>query len=275
MDTFARDGLTFDVVDSGPADGDVVVLLHGFPQTATSWSAVSEILNANGFRTLAPTQRGYSPRARPRGRLRYRTSTLAGDVVALNETLGGRQVHVVGHDWGAIVAWSLAASRPDLVRTLTTVSVPHPRAFLRSLLRSRQLLRSWYILFFQLPWLPEFVISRAGDALPAALARTGMTADEAAVVRREVIDSGALTYALNWYRALVLDGVGPTRRTVSVPTTHVWSSGDTALDRCGAELCHEHVTADFRLEVLDGASHWIPDQHPVELAGIVLERIGR
>lgn len=274
MDTFSRSGLTFDVIDSGPADGDPVILLHGFPQTATSWSAVSDVLTAQGFRTIAPSQRGYSPSARPRGRRHYRTSELTADIVALIEQVGRGPVHIVGHDWGALVAWSVAARHPDLVRSLTTVSVPHPGAFLRSMTQSRQALMSWYIYFFQLPWLPEAVITKIRSVLPTALGRTGMTSDEIAVVRREIIDGGALTGGLNWYRAMLLDGPSGLSRKVSAPTTHVWSSGDTALARRGAELTHRYVTGEFRLEIMEGVSHWIPDQRPAELAAIILDRIG-
>ncbi|WP_420039422.1 alpha/beta fold hydrolase [Gordonia sp. MP11Mi] len=273
MDTFTRCGLTFDVIDSGPADGDPVILLHGFPQTASSWSQVSELLTAQGFRTIAPTQRGYSPRARPRGRWHYRTSELTADIVALVEQIGRGPVHVVGHDWGALVAWSLAMNRPDLVRSLTSVSVPHPGAFIRSMTRSRQALMSWYMYFFQIPWLPELVITRIRSVLPTGLQRTGMSLDEVAVVQREIVDGSSLTGGLNWYRAMLLDGPGALKRTVSAPTTHVWSSGDTALARSGAELAHEYVTGDFRLEIIDGASHWLPDQRPAELATIILDRI--
>ncbi|MCF8589409.1 alpha/beta fold hydrolase [Gordonia sp. HY285] len=278
MDTFTRNGLTFDVTDSGPADGEPVILLHGFPQTASSWSQVSELLTAQGFRTIAPTQRGYSPGARPRGRWHYRTSELTADIVALIEQTGRGPVHVVGHDWGALVAWSLAMNRPDLVRSLTSVSVPHPGAFLRSMTRSRQALMSWYMYFFQVPWLPELVITRIRSVLPTALRRTGMSLDEVAVVQREIIDdpkltAGALTGGLNWYRAMLLDGPTGLTRTVSAPTTHVWSSGDSALARRGAELAHEYVTGDFRLEIIDGASHWLPDQRPADLAAIILDRI--
>lgn len=274
MDTFSRDGLTFDVIDSGPSDGEPIVLLHGFPQTASSWSQVSELLTAQGFRTIAPNQRGYSPGARPRGRRHYRTTELTADIAALIEQLDRGPVHIVGHDWGAVVAWSLASRRPEIVRSLTTVSVPHPGAFARSMTRSRQPLMSWYMYFFALPWLPELAITRARSVLPAVLQRTGMTLDEARVVQREVIDSGGLTGALNWYRAMLLDGPGGLSSKVSAPTTHVWSSGDTALARCGAELTHEYVTGDFRLEIIDGASHWLPDQRPAELASFILDRIG-
>src|SRR5690606_26265127 len=139
-----NDGFTFDVIDGGPVDGDVIVLLHGFPQTATSWSKVAPLLHEAGYRSLAPHQRGYSPGARPSGRRAYSVDRLVADVAALVDTVGG-PVHLVGHDWGAIVAWAVAVERPELLRTLTTVSVPHPMAFLRSMARSTQLLHSYYM----------------------------------------------------------------------------------------------------------------------------------
>lgn len=151
LTSFGRDGLVFDVVDRGPLDGEVVVLLHGFPQRASSWDLLAPLLHASGYRTLAPDQRGYSPRARPRGRFSYRMSQLTKDVVALIEAAEpGHKVHVVGHDWGAAVAWTVAAARPDAVATLTALSVPHPAAFMRALFTSRQFLLSWYMYVFQL-----------------------------------------------------------------------------------------------------------------------------
>ncbi|WP_246076560.1 alpha/beta fold hydrolase [Amycolatopsis cihanbeyliensis] len=158
-------------------------------------------LHREGFRTLTPDQRGYSPRARPRGRWAYRNSALVEDVVALLTEVG-RPVHLVGHDWGAAVAWSLAAARPDLVRTLTTVSVPHPGAFLRSMLTSNQAARSWYMFVFQIPVLPELILRRSARLTSAVFSRAGMTPSQTAVSRREVIDTEALTGALNWYRGM-------------------------------------------------------------------------
>ncbi|MEU0498468.1 alpha/beta fold hydrolase [Mycobacterium sp. NPDC006124] len=266
---FANDGLTFTVDDEGPLDGAVVVLLHGFPQTSTSWRAVCERLHARGYRTLTFDQRGYAPTARPRGRRAYRMSRLVSDVAALIGATGG-PVHLVGHDWGAGVAWSTAAARPDLVRTLTAVSVPHPRAFLGSMLISSQILRSYYIGLFQLPWLPEFACRR-----PALLARmlggTGMTPEQIATVRTEIVDGGALTTSLNWYRAMPL--AGPRYlRTVSMPTTYVWTTGDTALGRRGATMCARHVSGPYRLEVADG-SHWMPEEQPDLLTDLIVDRV--
>lgn len=270
ISTHLHDGLRFDVSDEGPENGEVVLLLHGFPQTSSCWDAVVPLLNAQGYRTIALDQRGYSPGARPRGRWSYRTDLLVADVVSLIERVG-TPVHLVGHDWGAVVSWGVSVARPDLVRTHTSVSVPHPAAFVKSFLTSRQLLRSWYILFFQLPLLPELVITRVPGLFARLLAGSGMDAELFDRVRAEVVESGALSPAIGYYRGLLLSP-GAARGRCRVPTTHVWSSGDSALDRAGAELCGDYVRAPYRLEVLEGASHWIPDQEPERLARIIGER---
>ncbi|MFE9788521.1 alpha/beta fold hydrolase [Nocardia salmonicida] len=270
--TFTRAGLEFDVVDSGPPDGPVIVALHGFPQTATSLQPLAALLNARGYRTIVPNQRGYSPGARPAGRMAYRVQELVDDVVALIDDIDRGPVHLVGHDWGAMVAWSVAAARPELVRTLVTVSVPHPGAFTRSMISSDQLLRSYYMALFQLPVLPERFIRARPAVFDQILARSGMSADAIARVHTEIIDSGALTTALNWYRALAITTPRAVTARVSVPVTHVWSTGDVGLTRRGAELTGAFVTGDYRLAVLDG-SHWLPEERPDELAALVIDRI--
>lgn len=270
--TYTNDGLTFDVLDEGPLEGTPVVLLHGFPQTATSWARLAPHLHDRGYRTIAPDQRGYSPGARPDGRRSYRLSALVGDTVALVDAIGSGPVHLVGHDWGAAVAWATAATEPSSVQTLTSVSVPHPMAFLRSMLRSTQLFRSYYMAVFQLPTVPERLMSRP-KFLERALASSGMDDAQITRVKAEVVDSGALTYALNWYRAVPLGDPRSVGGKVAAPTTHVWSSDDIALVRKGADLTSDYVTGPYRLEVLDG-SHWIPEERPADLAAIIATRIG-
>ncbi|KZB85922.1 alpha/beta fold hydrolase [Amycolatopsis regifaucium] len=267
--SFDHDGLIFDVRDTGPLDGAVVVLLHGFPQTSTSWARTAALLNERGYRTIAPDQRGYSPRARPRGRFAYRSSRLVADTVALIRAIGAGPVHLVGHDWGANVAWTTAAQRPDLVRSLTTVSVPHSTAFLRAMLTSDQLIRSYYMFFFQLPWLPELAIRLQSRVLDRTLAKTGMTADQIDRVHQEILVGGALTGGLNWYRAMFLQPPTSLPTRVSVPTTHVWSDGDTALSRRGAELAGQYVDGRYRLEILTGVSHWVPEEAAATLAALI------
>lgn len=271
----ARAGLVLDVHDEGPIDGDVVVLLHGFPERATCWRSVAPLLHAQGYRTLAMDQRGYAPRARPRRRRDYRITELSDDVAALVTAAGaGSPVHVVGHDWGAVVAWALALRQPGLVRTLTAVSVPHPTAFLRSMRSSDQLLRSWYMLSFQLPRLAELSARRPGSVFDRSLARAGMTPDEIARCRAEVVDDGALPGGLGWYRALPFLDRSLVGAHVTVPTTLLWSDGDVALGRKGAELTERYVDAPYRFVVLHGVTHWIPTQAPEACAEAILDRVG-
>jgi pimeloyl-ACP methyl ester carboxylesterase len=269
--TFAHDSLVFDVLDDGPLDGAAVVLLHGFPERASHWHDVSAILHTHGLRTLAPDQRGYSPGARPRGRLAYRISRLVADTRALIETYG-EPVHLVGHDWGAAVAWATAAAHPDVVRTLTTVSVPHPAAFTRSLTSSDQARRSWYMLAFQPPHVAELLARTRPEAIARFLRRAGMSEEEVERCRREIVEYGALPGALGWYRALPFS-VGSSTGRVRVPTTHVWSDRDSALARRGAELTEEFVRAPYELRVLHDVDHWIPTHAPDQLADAVLSRI--
>jgi pimeloyl-ACP methyl ester carboxylesterase len=268
--TYANDSLTFDVLDDGPVDGSAVVLLHGFPERASHWAATSEILHRHGLRTLAPDQRGYSPGARPRGRWHYRMRSLVSDVVALVEAYG-EPVHLVGHDWGAAVAWATSAAYPDAVRTLTAVSVPHPAAFARALVSSDQARRSWYVVAFQPPALVE-LLAQHTDRLDRLLRAGGMTEAEVARFRREIVEYGALPGALGWYRALPFS-VGSTTGPIRVPTTLVWSDRDPAVSRRGAELTGAHVHAAYELRVLQGVSHWIPTQAPAALADAIVARI--
>jgi pimeloyl-ACP methyl ester carboxylesterase len=262
--SFTRDGLVFDVRDAGPVDGTPVVLLHGFPQDSRCWDAVSPLLHARGYRTIAPDQRGYSPGARPGPRRAYRASELTGDIAELIAVAGLGPVHLVGHDWGAAVAWGMAAQRPDLLRSLTALSVPHPAAFTRALFTSAQALRSWYILFFQLPWLPEQQIS-SGKAWESALRSTGMSPKAAARDAGLMRDRDTARSALNWYRAIMFSRPDPLPAKITVPTLYVWSDGDTAIGPKGAELTSRFVAGPYTYEVLEGVSHWIPEEAPEQL----------
>ncbi|MGW0180959.1 alpha/beta fold hydrolase [Nocardia sp. NPDC003345] len=282
LTSFVNDDLTFRVIDEGPLDGPPIVLLHGFPQTSAQWARLTPFLHERGYRTLAPDQRGYSPGARPRGRYAYRVGALAGDIAALINELGGGPVHLVGHDWGSIVAWATAARHPELVRTLTSVSVPHPMAFARSLLRSSQAFRTCYMALFQLPWLPEVVLSaafraagRTGDTAlrRRAAAVSGLDDAQFDRVRRDIVDGGALHYALNWYRAMPIVDRRQAGRKITAPTTHVSSTRDIFIARKGAELTAEYVTGPFAHEILD-ATHWVPEERPAELAAVILARAG-
>jgi pimeloyl-ACP methyl ester carboxylesterase len=273
MQSFRRDGMVFDVRDAGPEDGDPVVLLHGFPQDCTAFGRVTPLLNTAGLRTLAPDQRGYCASARPRGRRAYRLREAVDDVLALLYDAGLRSAHVVGHDWGGGVAWALAAWHPDRVRTLTVLSTPHPAAMQRALLRSDQALRSVYVGLFQLPLLPERVLlAGGGAALRQALLRGGLPGDAADHYVARMLEPGALTAALNWYRALPLS-LGDHVGTVRVPTLQVWGADDTFLSRAATEASAAHVDAPYRLEVLEDVPHWIPELVPERVAELVTAHV--
>jgi pimeloyl-ACP methyl ester carboxylesterase len=278
MDTFARGALTFDVLDGGPADGELVLLLHGFPQSARSWDQVAPRLQDAGYRTLAPNQRGYSPGARPEGRRAYAIDELVEDAVAAIDAAGATTAHVVGHDWGAAVAWGLAAAHPERVASLTALSVPHTSAFLRALVRGPQLPHSWYMLAFQLPVLPERYISPQSAAGRARFVKlltgSGLPAGAAQRDADVLAEPGALKAAVNWYRAVPFsDPRGATGRKVTVPTTYVWSDRDSFVTRTAATGCGRYVEAPYRFEILRGVDHWIPENAAETVAPLILDQI--
>jgi pimeloyl-ACP methyl ester carboxylesterase len=270
--SISNEGLTFDVVDEGPLDGTPVVLLHGFPERSSTWRDVAPLLHEAGLRTCALDQRGYSPGARPRRRRSYRMHHLAGDVVALIREIGG-PVHLVGHDWGAAVGWAVAGRFPELVTSYTAVSVPHPAAFARALKHPGQRRRSRYMAYFNLPLLPELSARKAGGRFDRSMRKAGMTPDEVARFRTEIVEYGALPHALGWYRALPTTKPGATDFKVTVPTTLLWSTRDVAIGRVGVDATEPWVDAPYELVVLDGVSHWIPTHAPKECAEAILARV--
>lgn len=262
---FTRDGLTFDVTDAGPAQGDVVVLLHGFPTDRSSWDRISPALHEAGLRTLAPDQRGYSPRAMPKGRRAYVITELVEDVLKLANAAGAPRFHLVGHDWGGAVAWATAIQHPDRVASLTVLSTPHPAAMTSQLLRGGQIFKSWYMGLFQIPLLPERLIHanrhRLASVLPPADAERYL---------EPLHSPGDWTGRLNWYRALPL---APKLGACRVPSTFMWGNRDPYLGRAAAEATRKFVQADYKFVEL-GAGHWLPEKKSAECAAAILQRVG-
>jgi pimeloyl-ACP methyl ester carboxylesterase len=265
-------GFVFDALAAGPPGGEPVLLLHGFPQTAACWTPLLAPLAAAGYRAVAPNQRGYSPGARPRRVGAYRLPELVADVAAVADRLGGDRVHLVGHDWGGVVAWSLAGQDPARVATLTAVSTPHPEAFGRALLRGGQCLRSAYIAFLRAPRLPELVLGiRGRRGLRLLLDRSGLGPAWVEAYSRAMGQPGALAAALAWYRAATpLDLRVP---PVQVPTLYLWGSRDPALGPRAATTTGRWAAGAYRFEVLTGAGHWLPEHHPDALASHLLEHL--
>ncbi len=247
-----------------------MVLLHGFPQDGSAYDAVVPLLHERGMRTLVPTQRGYVEGARPSGRGDYSVAAVTGDLVALLDAAGLARAHIVGHDWGAAPAWAIAAWHPQRVASLTVLSTPHPAAMQTALLTSTQAVRSWYMGLFQLPLLPELLLSRT---LQRVLVASGLPRDCADRYAETMRRAGALTGALSWYRGIPFSSSSPIG-SVTAPTTYIWGRRDVALGRTAAERTGDHVTGPYHFEELD-AGHWLPETRPTEVAAAVLERAGR
>ncbi len=267
--------LLFDVVEAGPPDGEVVLLLHGFPQDARSWRHVLPALAAAGLRTVAPDQRGYSPGARPEEVAAYGMRHLVQDALGLLDALDVQSAHVVGHDWGAAVAWHVAARSPDRVRTLTAVSVPHPVALSEAMRTDPdQQEKSRYIREFRVPGQAERTLLDP-EGLPRWFEPAGPGArSDVARYLEQMREPGRLTAALNWYRAAGRDDVVDFP-PVTVPVLYVWPDQDLALGRTAAEATGRHVAGPYRFVELAGVSHWVPEEAPEALLAPLLEHLSR
>lgn len=259
-------------------EGPPVILLHGFPEFWYAWRYQLPALAAAGYRAVAPDLPGYNASDRPEGVDPYRLDTVVDDIVGLIRELGA-PVHLVGHDWGGVVAWRLAERHPELLRRLVVMNAPHPDAYRRTLRRPRQLLRSWYVFFFQLPWLPERVLQAFDFEVVERIMRRDIRRQD--VLRetdfRRYVEAiarpGALTAALNYYRAAGRDAMprwlsgrsaadraaprrGAPRGRVDVPTLLVWGERDRYLTP-GLTEGLERWVPDLQVERIADASHWV------------------
>ena len=261
----------------GPHGGRRVLCLHGFPQTSWAWRDQLWALGHAGYRAVAPDQRGYCSGARPTETNDYGTEHLIGDVIALANSMEMERFDLVGHDWGALLGWIVAERFPDRVRSLSAVSAPHPLA-LRSAVSGgdpEQAARTGSTASLQEPDVPErLLLGPEGDCggMVRLLRETGLDDEDAAMYAAALSEPGALTAALNWYRAMqpgALSGLEP----VLVPTMYVWSTGDAANGRVAAEATREHVQGPYRFEVLEGVSHWVPETAPEQLSALLIRHL--
>lgn len=266
--------VTLHTVKAGPDDGPLVLLLHGFPEFWLGWRYQIKFLADAGYRVLVPDQRGYNLSDKPEGVAAYRLDELAADALGLIDAHAREDAFLVGHDWGAAVAWWVAARYPQKIDRLIIINVPHPAVLQRTLRRSlKQIFKSWYILFFQLPKIPETVL-RLQNWRPLAetlrrSSRPGtFTETELASYREAWSQPGAMTAMLNWYRALVryMPQPAPNPR-VTVPTLLLWGANDVALSRKMAQssidLCDEGG-----LVLFENATHWVQHEEPHLVNGL-------
>ncbi|HEY2658091.1 MAG TPA: alpha/beta hydrolase [Caulobacteraceae bacterium] len=266
----SANGLSFAIDEAGEGDA-VALLLHGFPESRFSWRHQLQPLAAQGWRAVAPDLRGYGDTSRPVGRDAYRMERLIEDVAGLFDALGARRRLLIGHDWGALIAWAFAIERLRPLDGLVIMNVPHPAIYIEHIRRGwRQRARSWYVAAFQIPGLPEALLT-ANRAQQVAKAFTDTSANPAAFTpevlehyRRNALKPGAMTAMVNYYRANTLSpprwGPGRARR-IDVPTLMVWGEQDPFV---GLELTegYEPYASDLTLKRLPHASHWVQQDDP-------------
>jgi pimeloyl-ACP methyl ester carboxylesterase len=280
--TIATNGVNLHVIQAGPADGPLVILLHGFPEFWYGWRRQIPALVEAGYRVWAPDQRGYNLSSKPAGMDAYRLGVLAQDVVGLIDAAGVEQAHgVIGHDWGAAVAWWVGMAHRERIQRLGILNVPHPsRSVARETFKRRpsQLLKSWYIFFFQIPRLPEWLLSRENfRGLAGALhgkTRESFTPADLAHYRAAWSQPGALTGMLNWYRAMIQrpPKLGRSNR-ISVPTLILWGEQDVALSKEMAPLSLQKCDQG-RLVTYPDATHWLQHDEPDGVNGELLGFLG-
>ena len=273
--TIATNGIRLHAVEAGPEDGPLLIFLHGFPELWYGWRQQIAPFAEAGFRVLAPDQRGYNTSDKPKGVRAYGRDSLARDVLGLIDEAGREKAYVVGHDWGGIAAWWLGMKHPDRIERLAILNCPHPEVMKRHLRKNpAQLKRSWYMLFFQLPRLPERALRRDNyqnlvKSLRWTSRRGTFTDDDVRVYREAWAQPGALTGMLNWYRAgLRVRPSPPPSPRVTVPTLLIWGTKDRAL---GEELAQPSIDlCDHGLLArIEEATHWLQHEEPGRVNALI------
>lgn len=257
-------GITLHVAMAGPERGPLVVLLHGFPDDWRGWHGQIPVLAAQGYRVWAPDQRGYNDSDRPDGVAAYSLDLLVGDVLGLIEAAGREKAFLVGHDWGAAVAWQVARKAPEKLLGLVIMNVPHPVVMQHTITHNpRQALRSWYIGAFQVPFVADLLLGARDASLMATLLRNSgkegtFSDDDIAHYRTAWTKPGAITAMIHWYRAGLRHPPSDAPERITVPTLLLWGEDDVALIE---DMAHDSITLceRGRLVVIPGASHWVQD----------------
>ncbi len=260
----------------GGDDKPAVVLLHGFPVSSAMWVPLIEALELAGYRVLAFDQRGYSPGARPGDSANYTVDKLREDVMAVTKAVGLQQFHLIGHDWGAVVGWNVVMEYPQNILSWTALSIAHPAAFAEALENDPdQKSRSSYFMFFVTPWLPEVLFS-FNDFKMLRSFYQNMSEQQQTEYLTLFSEDGALTAALNWYRALMITMARPAEMASKVDTStlFIWGNKDTAVGRYGVEAQVQYMTGPFR-EVELNAGHWLLEDQPKAIIENVLQHLAQ
>ncbi|RJF78614.1 alpha/beta fold hydrolase [Rhodopseudomonas palustris] len=273
--SLAANGLSFAIDEAGEGD-TTALLLHGFPEARQSWVRQLPFLAELGWHAVAPDLRGYGGTSRPTGKAVYHIDHLTDDVAALFAVLGGRRKILIGHDWGGVIAWQTALRGKVALDALIILNAPHPDVFARVLADGwRQKRKSWYVAFFQLPWLPEWLMTRELGKPLARMFRqhsSKIPDEQIELYRRNAIQPGAATAMINYYRAnaRALGSSAGALTQLTVPTLMIWGEDDLALDIALTKGNEKHV-ADFTLRTLPGVSHWVQQDAPDRVNELIAE----
>ena len=285
-------GITLHAVLAGPESGPLVVLLHGFPEHWYSWRKQIPVLAEAGFRVVAPDQRGYNLSDKPPHIRDYRLDALTEDVVGLIRALGRDQAVIVGHDWGGAVAHRLAMDYPAMVSKLVIMNSPHPRAMARELKKPHQLLKSWYIFYFQIPWLPETLVnlsplvSATVFSRDTAVNKSAFSDEDLRIMAEANAQPHAMRSMIHWYRAALRSMIHwyraalrfpPMARTkpITMPTRIIWAEDDVALSTSLTEGIARWYGADFRIDYIPRCGHWVQNEAPEQVNRLLLEFLSR
>lgn len=271
----SANGLEFRALEVGDPSADPILLLHGFPEDATCWDSVAQRLGSAGYRTVAPDLRGYSVGTRTGRQRDYAVTNLVEDVIGLVHSVGGRP-HVVGHDWGGSLLWTLRKKSPELLASATLISSPHPSALAWAMTHSvEQPLKSWYVGAISLPALPEIFLRKS---LAPFLRRSGLPAERADYYQARANEPGAATAMLAWYRQMLVDRMTSSadetpasRDAHDVRTAYLWGTEDRFLGKTAAERTANRQDLDSAKFVRGG--HWLPETNPDDVAEAILANV--
>jgi pimeloyl-ACP methyl ester carboxylesterase len=278
---FQTNNVNLHVIQDGPKDGSLVVLLHGFPEFWYGWREQIRPLASAGFRVLAPDQRGYNLSDKPPEVVSYRLEETGKDVLGLMDSLGREKATIIGHDWGGGVAWWLAANHPEQVEGAVVINMPHPEVIQRTLLHSpRQALKSLYAAFFQIPRLPEAILrNNDWELLVRNLQSSSLpgtfSGEDIEHYRRAWWQEGAISGMLNWYRANLR--YSPTFREgvkIKLPTLVIWGAQDAALSLGMAQESADMCT-DARLVMFEDATHWVQHEKTEDVNALLIDFINK
>lgn len=273
----STNGVNLHVVQAGPEDGPLVILLHGFPEFWYGWHRQIDFLASKGYRVWAPDQRGYNLSDKPQGIAAYTLPTLSADVIGLIDASGREKVYLIGHDWGAAVSWWTAMQYPERLEKLVILNVPHPIVSAQTIGKNwEQTRKSWYIFAMQVPWLPEMLLSRnhqqgletsfVNAARPGTFSHADLAEYHKAWSQPDAIKS-----MMNWYRAVAqIRPKFPPNRRITMPTRIIWGAQDIALIREGAQMSMEWVD-NGDLIYIEEAGHFVQHEEPERVNSLIEE----